>query len=156
MRRRFLKHRLIMIALVIIAVIVVAIIPTPHTTVSENLPDNWSLDVDLAPGGSASFHKVENLGSGTVSNFVVSIQSNATVNVTIVGVQGKTVLSGSWNYVYRFTGVQQTVNFTSSYSSYLYGILQPNSTDRSIAHVQGFIDTFSMNRTTQMLPWWMP
>ncbi len=150
------KHRLFLVAFTIIAVIVVAIIPTPHTTVSETLLDNWSLNIDLTPGGDSSFHKVENLGSGTISYFVVNIQSNATINITVIGVQAKTVLSGSWNYVYRFTGVQQTVNFTSSYSSYLYGILQPNSTDRSIAHIQGSGDTYSMNRTTQMIPWWMP
>lgn len=140
---------------VIIIVIVVAIFPTPHTTVSENFSDSWSLNLDLAPGGGTIFHKVENLGSGTVSNFVVNVQSNATVNITIVGVQGKTVLSGLWNYVYRFTGIQQAINFTSSHSSYLYGILQPNSTDRSVAHVQGSIDTYSMNTTSQLLPWWM-
>lgn len=156
MRRRILRHRLIVIAFAIIVVIVVAIIPTPHTMVSENLSDNWSLNIDLTPGGSTSFHKVENLGSGTISSLVVNVQSNATVNITIIGVQGKTVLSDSWNYVYRFTGVQQAVNFTCSYSSYLYGIFQPNSTDRSNAHVQGSIDTYSMNRTSQLLPWWMP
>jgi hypothetical protein len=156
MRRRILRHRPIVIAFAIIVVIVVAIIPTPHTTVSENLSDNWSLNIELTPGGNTSFHKVENLGSGTISSFVVNVQSNTTVNITIIGVQGKTVLSGSWNYVYRFTGVQQAVNFTCYYSSYLFGIFQPNGTDRSNAHVQGSIDTYSMNRTSQLLPWWMP
>jgi len=156
-RGRILKHRQVAAALtVMIIVIVVAVFPTPRTTVSEKFSDSWSLDLDLTPGGDTVFHKVENHGSGTVSNFAVSVQSNATVNLTIIGVQGKTVLSGSWNYVYLFTGIQQSINFTSSYSSYLYGIFQPNGTDRSSAHVQGSVDTYSMNTTSHLLPWWMP